>query len=77
MKWISVDDRLPIDAATFAGVFESVCVIATDGRIVSIMAFDAGHGCGTPWASFNSYGDIAPTEITHWMPLPAPPEATP
>ena len=63
-KWISVEDRLP-EYTTQAGGIEFVHVI--------------GHGrfgphevmyCNGEWTSQFGPGD----KITHWMPLPEPPE---
>lgn len=72
-EWISVKDRLPMEPNDVR-VFESIGVIATDGDMVCQCNFDAGHGCGMPWAEWSSYNDIHMRKITHWMPLPEPPK---
>lgn len=71
-EWISVNDRLPMEPND-TRVFESMAVIATDGDMVCVCEFNAGHGCGTPWAEWSTYTDIPQQRITHWQPLPAPP----
>lgn len=59
MEWISVKDRLPNDSNE---------VIITDGRFVT-----GGYGWYGDYFS-NDYDDnMELSEITHWMPLPAPP----
>ncbi|MBA5956281.1 DUF551 domain-containing protein [Pseudomonas lactis] len=71
-EWIACSERLPLQVGEVE-VFESIPVIATDGHIVRQCDFDAGNGVGTPWAQWNTYNEIPPSQITHWMPLPSPP----
>ena len=70
-KWVSVDDELPITKAD--GLYRTRNVIATDGSDVCEMMFTAGC-TPKPWFEWSKYGDIAPEDITHWMPLPEPPK---
>jgi len=69
-QWISVDDRLPITRAEGAHI--QVSVLATDGCNVSQMDFHSGT-TPTDWYEWSQYGDIEPSLITHWQPLPLPP----
>jgi hypothetical protein len=71
--WISVEDRLPIDLATFDGIFHEIAVIATDGHFVEQSSFQVGNGAGKPWAAWSNYNPFKSTQITHWQPLPPPP----
>ena len=59
-EWISVEDRLPDDVGYY--------IVAT---VFSYAPVRTGHfkrNSDNPWAYFQ------PGEITHWMPLPEPPE---
>lgn len=68
MKWISVEDRLPSDFGWFL-----VCddYIAAKDKVT--MGFYEGEesGCWLPLDS-REYPDSM--VVTHWMPLPSPPE---
>lgn len=70
-EWISVKDRLPI-LAVDGQSFECVEVLVTDGVYVNPTEFKAG-GNPDAWGEFDAYGAIARSQITHWMPMPAPP----
>lgn len=70
-EWISVKDRLPL-VAIDGQSFDSVEVIVTDGSYVHVTEFKSG-GIPAAWGEFDGYGAIARSQITHWMPLPAPP----
>lgn len=72
MEWISVEDRLPLQAKDGQS-FESVDVLVTDGKHVHATEFKAG-GIPAAWVEFDSYGAIARSQITHWMPFPEPPK---
>lgn len=72
-KWVSVDDRLPIENVD-GTAYATKTVLATDGEYVHEMLFAAGIA-PKPWSEWSAYGDIEPSRITHWMPLPSPPKA--
>jgi len=70
-EWISVKDRLPLQAIESVQ-FETVYVIASDGVEVRECAFNRGHGCGAPWAKWGNYNEINSGSIIEWQPLPSP-----
>lgn len=73
MEWISVKDRLPeIPGRGWA----SKMVIAANGNgYVSPMLYERAIIRGKTAYRWKFYWDrIADTEVTHWMPLPEPPE---
>lgn len=70
--WISVDERLPMEADPNV-VFEQENFIVTDGQRVTTCWFDRGSAVNPPWASWSLYGDMLPERITHWRRLPPPP----
>lgn len=72
MKWQPVD-ILPMQPDESV-VYESNTYLATDGHIVETAQFARGNGAGKPWAAWSEYGGIRASTITHWMPLPQPPE---
>ncbi len=61
-RWIPVEDALPDDRK---------CVLVTDGEDIEITYFD-----GSDWEMRDQYGNHYELygAITHWMPLPEPPE---
>jgi hypothetical protein len=70
-KWISVDDRLPLDEPSLiasGNLYDDLVVIATDGVTVHPIEFRAGR-TKEFWSSF----DRIHFKPTHWMPLPPPP----
>lgn len=71
MKWIPID-ILPMKPDPDV-VYESHTYLATDGHIVSTAEFSRGNGVGHPWAAWSEYSGIRASMITHWMPLPSPP----
>ncbi|MHA0483409.1 DUF551 domain-containing protein [Escherichia coli] len=60
--WISCSERMPKGYAD---------VLVTDGEHVEVKWWDES-GYWNSWAELNS--DIFADEITHWMPLPEPPQ---
>ena len=79
-KWISVEDRLP-PVSEYTGEHEVLIVVSgqTDdaGIIVSVGSLMQGDGNLWHDVSSDAYND--PLEwyggdVTHWMPLPEPPD---
>ena len=69
-EWISVKDRLPDLIPCNVGTAYSEAVIAwTSGRKAMIAVWD-----GIDWIAPFDYWEAWGEEITHWMPLPQPPE---
>lgn len=68
-EWISVKDRLP-------DFFDEVIVYDNCGyeSLVSIAWRRSGSNGGWIWDSRMSYPEEL-VNVTHWMPLPKPPEA--
>ncbi len=60
--WISCSERMPKGYAD---------VLVTDGEHVEVKWWDES-GYWNSWTELNS--DIFADEITHWMPLPEPPQ---
>ena len=68
-QWISVEDGLPITESQIIKdnlKYMTVDVICFDGNLVFQCEFRAGNTIEF-WSGFDS------ENITHWMPLPAPP----
>lgn len=70
-EWISVKDRLP-DFFDEVLVYNSCC----DDSGISIAWRKQGNNGGWVWDSRMVYPDDL-VGVTHWMPLPNPPEVTP
>lgn len=68
-KWISVKDRLP-------DTFDEVLVYSNDGFISIAWRKTEKRKNGIVGWHWNSYPEIFGC-ITHWMPLPKPPEVKP
>ena len=71
-QWINAKDRLPLrqeDVKNYASV---VVIAANSDNEVLVVEFEMGNTV-EPWHAFKvpSYDNI-----THWMPLPTPPEST-
>lgn len=60
-EWIKCSERMPEEGED---------VIVTDGRVVEVMWVDE---IGL-WYATSPYSVACGDWITHWMPLPAPPE---
>lgn len=72
-SWISVDDRLPLELSD-DDHYKEISVLVTDGITVETCNFQRGS-IGTLWREWGVYQTSFPTEdITHWMPLPEPPQ---
>ncbi len=77
-EWISVKDRLPeFHEDKYSEWGASRAVIGTDGRNI-FMAY-AGKNFRTGKCEWHTYGWIKGKTyaVSHWMPLPAPPEVDP
>lgn len=70
MEWISVEERLPSDEYdTLLVVLEAVVDNASSGkRLVDTDTFYTSEGYFRFWSASKEY------KVTHWMPLPPPPE---
>lgn len=67
-EWISVKDRLPRD-----GRNNLVLCSALGGNGIGIMSYDT---YSREWRQLTSIGVACYTySVTHWMPLPQPPES--
>ena len=70
-RWISVEERLPE---------QFICVFATDGEDVGIAAFQGFIDDYPVWSNawnleyIEDQYDEDFLQVTHWMPLPAPPK---
>jgi len=66
---------LPISTAP-----HGVGILVTDGELVTVV--EIGECSGLPWLYQHGWSgyewsfDIEYKDLTHWMPLPMPPEAT-
>ena len=71
-EWISVDERLPKDEVnTYRGEnngeYPEYIVMVKDAKVPTVLVFE-----GEFWVD----DDGAVYNVTHWMPMPAPPEVT-
>ena len=69
-RWINVEDRLPELIPCYAGTaYSEAVVVLTSGKKAMIAIWD-----GVDFICAASYWDAEGEQITHWMPLPEPPE---
>lgn len=74
-EWISVNDKLPVNSASEMNGNYFCCEVIVFGSCeVATALFSCGI-CGKWWYSFKFSGVDVTNQITHWMPLPEPPEA--
>ena len=74
-QWISVEERLPDEEGKYL-------VIAYKGITIDILYFykrypycNKGIRTDRPvWCGYDDYGDFEVKSVTHWRPLPEPPE---
>lgn len=72
-KWIKISERLPLELDETA-FYRSEMVIVSNGTDVGFAVYEAGNDFGNLWRGFSKQSDYD-GDVTHWMPLPAPPEA--
>lgn len=71
-EWVSVEERLPQTG--------ECCLVVWSGHVqrVSYRRVGVGFACadGYEWETSDCIGSdpIPDGQVTHWMPLPAPPE---
>lgn len=71
MEWIKVSDKLPLDPKLVDKYATVDVIVASRLGEVFLDEFKCGNTV-TPWHQF---GDAVDGFITHWMPMPSPPEA--
>ena len=75
VQWISVEERLPDKEGKYL-------VTVYDGITPDVLYFykrypycNSGIRTDRPvWCGYDDYGDFEVKSVTHWMPLPEPPE---
>ena len=71
-QWISVDDRLPDEGEWVIGAtYILEPITGKSKRISKELFFDGENEDGIHWLCDGDW----PHAVTHWMPLPEPPEA--
>lgn len=75
-KWISVDDRLPIEEAKaheqeWLGEYCEFLVMIEKGSLPTTLYYDLEEN---EWFRINTALERETYEVTHWMPLPLPPK---
>ena len=76
LEWISVDDRLPIEEAKaheqeWPGEYCEFLVMIEKGSLPTTLYYDLEEN---EWFRINTALERETYEVTHWMPLPTPPE---
>lgn len=69
-EWVSVEERLPPDMG-------DVLVAAFWHERWQTMIGWHSDSPKRPWRVYTSHGEVVPGGVTHWMPLPAPPDRRP
>lgn len=75
-KWISVDDRLPIEEAKaheqeWPGEYCEFLVMIEKGSLPTTLYYDLEEN---EWFRINTALERETYEVTHWMSLPLPPK---
>ncbi|WPE80224.1 DUF551 domain-containing protein [Acinetobacter baumannii] len=78
MNWISVEDQMPKEHEAVLILLKSGCIsqanLYEDG---DYSEHDDTHYIGWYWEDHNRDWTVELTDVTHWMPLPAPPTGEP
>jgi hypothetical protein len=75
-EWTRVEDALPEAHGNYLAVFIDR---RHNERHISIAGYGTCHGANDEWVTAFyarlSFGGAFASDVTHWMPLPEPPEA--
>lgn len=74
MKWISVEERLPEDGDAYLVVVKEKRKNKTDWDVHVDVALNYRSYIDGYWDTFNDWCEGQEVHISHWMPLPDPPE---
>ena len=69
-EWVSVEDRLPPDMG------EVLVAAFWHERWLTMIGWHSDSRNGS-WRVYTSHGEVVPGGVTHWMPLPEPPDRRP
>jgi hypothetical protein len=73
-EWISVDDRLPEDISTYLIVIKEKDIFNDRWNYEVDVAYSQGSYIDNFWDTFNDWCEGQEVHVTHWMPLPEPPQ---
>ncbi len=72
-EWIKCSDRLPEEGDTYLVVVEEKTGLVIKSRHVDV-ASNYGDYIDDYWNTWNYWKEGQEVHVTHWMPLPEPPE---
>lgn len=75
--WISVDERLPENGDSYLVVIKEKEIFYDKWLYHVDVASSHGSYIDDFWDTFNDWCEGQEVHVTHWMPLPTPPEVTP
>lgn len=82
MEWISVKERLPERNEPLIGYNDDdVQEVMMDNFEATVLAYSKDRGCfkaklhSWGWSEVAKNSIDSTVEVTHWMPLPSPPES--